>query len=84
MNLEELIKELKDLSINPKTNIPIELVIQLDRLRKEINRIERPLFINEEGNVVNQYWEDFQMTGLNNIDYITSEFYEEGFTNDDY
>lgn len=82
MKLEDLIQVLKEVSISSDTHIPIELVIQLDRLRKEINQLENPYFIGLEGNQVNQYWEEFKGTGLNNMDYITTEFYKEGFNED--
>lgn len=77
MKLEDLIDVLKEVSISSNTHIPIELVIQLDRLRKEINHIENPYFIDEKGNQVNKHWEEFKYTGLNNVDYITSDWYKE-------
>lgn len=82
MKLEDLIGILKEVSISPNTRIPIELVTQLDRLRKEINRIESPYFVDEKGNQVSEHWEEFKLTGLNNVDYITTEFYKEGFSED--
>jgi len=77
--MNDVINALRSLHINSCTNIPIELVMELDRLRKEINRIESPKFVNEMNELVNKDWDEFKLTGLNNVDYITSEFYLQGF-----
>lgn len=73
--MNELIDLIKTISIDYNTDIPIELVLELDRLRKEINHLDKPSFINTNGKPVNNHWEEFKFTGLNNVDYITSEFY---------
>lgn len=74
-----LIKELKQTIINPAAPIPIELVKELTRLIQDINKIDKPTFIDNEGNSVIDYWEEFKFTGLNNVDYINNEFYKEGW-----
>lgn len=66
--------------LNP---ISIKLVQELDRIRKEINWIDESIFTDSFGKQVKDHWKDFQFTGLNNIDYITSDFYLGGFENED-
>ena len=80
--MDELIKMLKTVNIQSTTPIPIELVQELDRLRKNINHIDEPIFMDASGKQVKNNWEDFQFTGLNNIDYITSDFYLGGWQED--
>jgi hypothetical protein len=80
--MDELIKVLKTVNIQSTTPIPIELVRELDRIRKSINHIDEPIFVDASNKQVKNYWDDFKFTGLNNIDYITSDYYLV-FENDD-
>lgn len=73
--MQELIKTLKQVSINESTDIPIELVEELMRVRMEINSIETPKFINTDGELVNAHWTEYKRTGLNNMDYIMYKYY---------
>jgi hypothetical protein len=75
--MEELIKALKQVSINESTDIPIELVEEIMRVRMEINTVETPKFINTKGELVNAHWDDYKRTGLNNMDYIMYKYYLE-------
>ena len=64
--------------------IKISEIIELRNRLKEIN--SQPLgtidFLDDEGNVVEIHKDivdDFAYTGLNNCDFITSNFYKTGF-----
>lgn len=64
--------------------IKISEIIELRNRLKEIN--SQPLdtidFLDDEGNVVEIHKDivdDFAYTGLNNCDFITSDFYKYGF-----
>lgn len=50
--MDELIKVLKSVNIQSTTPIPIELVQELDRLRKNINHIDEPIFMDASGKQV--------------------------------
>ena len=73
-----LIKVLKQTTIDPTKPIPVELVKELCRLRKEINQLKQPMF-TENDTPVMKYWEEYKYTGLSNVDYANSNFYKQGF-----
>lgn len=63
-----------------KTTIAIEEIQELQKRRLEINKLDiNDIVFTEKGQplVVNEkILEDFKFTGLNNTDFITSEFYK--------
>ena len=81
--MDELIKVLKTVNIQSTTPIPIELVLELDRIRKSINHIDEPIFVDANGKQVKDHWKDFKFIGLINTDYIISDFYLGGWQEDD-
>jgi len=79
LDYQTVIFILKQVSIKPNETVPVELVKELTRLRKEINKLEHPIFTEDNLPVIEAYWKEFKYTGLNNVDYITSNFYKQGF-----
>ena len=57
-------------------NIPVELVKALYDLRKRLNELKNPIFI-ENGKEAMENWNDFRLAHLNNIEYISGDFYKE-------
>lgn len=74
---KQLIELLNSTTINP-ANIPIELVEAVQKFRKQILQVPEPIF-TENGISVMKYWEDWKYSGMNNIDYVTCRFWEDGF-----
>lgn len=71
-------KEIKDLLDNfdwNENNIPIELIISMVEFRKKVLSLSNPVFTKDNIPVMNN-WNDFKYTGLDNIDYITTNFYK--------
>ena len=67
-----------------KTKIKISEIIELKKRLTEVNNIplENIKFINDKGNGVYidpKIINDFGYTGLNNVDFISTGFYKEGF-----
>ena len=67
--------------------ISVEYVLELQRQRAEINKIPLKNIVWTKGgkdlHISEKIIEDFTFTRLNNTDFIQSEFYKEGFTNND-
>lgn len=61
-----------------ENNIPIELVQSLINFRQRLLSIPNPNFTENDTSVMDN-WNEFKYTGLNNIDYISTKFYKEGF-----
>ena len=65
--------------------VDIEYIYWLQERRKEINGLcLRDIQFYKEGKqlrIKKKVVRDFEVVGLNNIDFITSEFYQKGWTN---
>ena len=72
-----LIKVLKQITIEPNKTIPVELVRELSRVRREINHLKQPIF-TENGVSVMKDWEEYKYTGLNNVDYVNYSYWIDG------
>jgi hypothetical protein len=56
-------------------NVPVELVKSLQKVRMSLLRSN--VTFTENNIPVMEYWEEFKSTGLNNIDYVISEYYKD-------
>ena len=78
----ELIQVLNDFEFDEK-NVPVELVMALERVRKNLLAIPKPRFTENQESIMNEeVWAEFTYTGLNNIDFITTNFYKNGYEPD--
>jgi hypothetical protein len=76
---KELIEILDNFEFNPNS-IPVELVLALDRIRKNLLAIPKPIFTEKGVSVMaDELWKEYAYTGLNNIDFITTKFYKNGY-----
>jgi hypothetical protein len=79
---KELIEILDNFEFNPNS-IPVELVLALVRVRKNLLAIPKPIFTEEGVSVMDdELWKEWAYTGLNNIDFITTKFYKNGYEQD--
>lgn len=71
---EDLLNSLENFNWD-LNNVPVELVKAFQKVRMSLLD-SNPVFT--ENNIpVMQYWDEFKYTGLNNIDYITTEYYKD-------
>lgn len=77
----DLINAINNFEIDPK-NISIEVIQAFSKLKQkihEINRLEKPYF-TENGILINmKYWNDYKFIGMNAWEFISTNFYKEGF-----
>jgi len=76
---KELIEILDNFEFNPNS-IPVELVLALVRVRKNLLAIPKPIYTEEGISVMDdELWKEWAYTGMNNIDFITTKFYKNGY-----
>jgi hypothetical protein len=75
---EETLKHLMDTYQWDENNIPVELIESLIDFRRRVLSINKPVFIKDNIPVM-ENWQEFAYCGMNNIDYIATEFYKYGF-----
>lgn len=80
MTIEKELTEILDNFEFDPNNIPVELVLALVRVRKNLLAIPKPIFTEEGVSVMDdELWKEWAYTGMNNIDFITSKFYKNGY-----
>ena len=65
--------------------IIIENILQTEKWRRDINKIpiREIVFIDENAEpikIAEEIYKEWEFTGLNNFDFITTGFYKQGFT----
>ena len=76
---------MEEKNISGRFKIRVSEILEIARRQREINSIELTEidFLDENGNVIQvdeKIIDDFKFCGLNNTDFITTEFYKTGFT----
>lgn len=61
-----------------ENNIPVELIESLIDFRRRVLSINKPVFTKDNIPVMENF-KEFKYSGLNNIDYIATEFYKYGY-----
>lgn len=77
----KLIEAINDFQIDSK-NIPVEIIRAFSKLKQQIhsiNRLEQPNFTKNNKPIDMKYWNDYKFIGMNAWEFISTDFYKEGF-----
>lgn len=77
----ETIQKIQE-SLN-ENDLDVKVVNAIINLRSQINQYKNPTF-TKEGVPVMEHWNDFKYWGLNNCDYVRTEFYDEGWVESEF
>jgi hypothetical protein len=85
-------KQLKRLQKKPKRVngrliVKLSDIVEMKRRLKEINdeKLDNIDFVSDEGNLIKvnpQYMEDWKYIGLNNVDFVMTDFYRTGYVDE--
>ena len=76
---KQLIALLQTYTVN-QNSVPVELVRQIDRIKRSINSFAKPLFVdNNYKQISYEHWDEFKFTGLTPTYFVLTNFFLEGW-----